>query len=904
MIKKLFAILLVMTLISSLGVAVLAESDGYDVLRFESDFDDYTAGTPANWKLNNGSTIEPYVEENGNTAVAMENWKTETSTGSGKGFYTNIDTSNPYTNVKVEFKFMKDEDNDVSIMYVKGDAANSANSVTLISIPESGTMTLKSKDAEGVSNDVNLGTMTNGEWHQFVIYIDFVTANVKVIYDGEQVANGYNGIVDAHDYLTSIRFYNNGVEEGLVKYMYIDNFKMYVPAALTASKSYPADGSENFPRKGGIIEFETSRKLYAFDDTSVILKDGEGEVVEDALTVTRGEQTVAAKVTATLEPSSKYTIEFLGKKYSIKTAASEIVADLPALEDLENGTYKATVTVTNTGDTPKDATLVVASYYADTNQMYDYDFSSASVSETPVPLSQTVEVPDGEFYVLSFIVDDMTNFNLLREDFAGANEFSLSGKGKSALEIKNIQPSGDNVIIDAAAADKGERTVIVKVTKRAEESEEAELMAVAEPIVDFIAPVKTNEDGKLYFTFAPKCGNGWYDFQFIGNTISASQTSELYFISLDTQNEIKDAVNDAVAIKNNTEESDDIETILGTDYKTELNLDEKYFTENAYTTVFEQKPYETYNEVTATMIAAYDVIKGLNEQTWSSLTEYIEENEVILMHDNDDYEYYKKLSSNKKNTINKSLIKDFASFKEFRAAFSKAIKDYKTKLSQALNNQIQGGGGNTGDNNVQMPVTGGGAAPTTPVTPAVPQPLFSDLGGAVWAETPIIFLANKGIISGDGNGSFRPLDNVSREEFVKMIVNVFGISAVADNGAFTDASADAWYTPYLAAAKKAGIVQGRADGSFGIGEKITRQDMAVMLYRAINAANKELQSGDGADFADASAFAGYATEAITKLQSAGLISGVGEGKFAPNDMANRAQAAQIIYNLFNKEVVK
>ena len=171
--------------------------------------------------------------------------------------------------------------------------------------------------------------------------------------------------------------------------------------------------------------------------------------------------------------------------------------------------------------------------------------------------------------------------------------------------------------------------------------------------------------------------------------------------------------------------------------------------------------------------------------------------------------------------------------------------------------------------------------------------VFSDLSEYKWAQTAILNLYNKGVISGVGGNMFEPGRGIKREEFLKLICEAFGFKA--QNGAveFEDVAADEWYAAYIKTAVDMGIVNGISDKHFGIGNLITREDMAVMIFRAL-AASRNVTSPGKKSFSDADEISPYALEAVETLGSLGIISGVGDGAFAPKNNATRAEAAVIV----------
>jgi len=176
---------------------------------------------------------------------------------------------------------------------------------------------------------------------------------------------------------------------------------------------------------------------------------------------------------------------------------------------------------------------------------------------------------------------------------------------------------------------------------------------------------------------------------------------------------------------------------------------------------------------------------------------------------------------------------------------------------------------------------------------------FKDLSNTHWAYESVKWLKNRGIVNGTDAGNFEPDRQVTREEFAKMIVLASGMTVNNQSADFTDMADGAWYVPYIGAAADAGIVGGVGDGSFGIGRNITRQDMAVMAKRALDAkATQFVKVKDYTPFADADVFADYAMDAVKALFEAGIINGKGENLFDPNGTATRAEAAKIIYEAF------
>lgn len=209
-----------------------------------------------------------------------------------------------------------------------------------------------------------------------------------------------------------------------------------------------------------------------------------------------------------------------------------------------------------------------------------------------------------------------------------------------------------------------------------------------------------------------------------------------------------------------------------------------------------------------------------------------------------------------------------------------------------------GGGGSIGGSSVYSPHVTGVTEPVVSDNPAAAK-VFVDIDSVPWAVEAITALKNKEVVSGDGFGNYEPSRAVTREEFVKMLLLTLSadIDAAEAENPFTDCTEDEWYWPYVIAAYESGIVQGMPDGTFGVGIPITRQDMAVMVYRAAVQYGITLSEGESKAFSDAEAVGEYATEAIDKLSAAGVFSGDDSDRFNPIDNANRAEVAVVMYRL-------
>ena len=172
---------------------------------------------------------------------------------------------------------------------------------------------------------------------------------------------------------------------------------------------------------------------------------------------------------------------------------------------------------------------------------------------------------------------------------------------------------------------------------------------------------------------------------------------------------------------------------------------------------------------------------------------------------------------------------------------------------------------------------------------------FVDMTDYDWAKDAVESLASKGIVNGKKDYFFFPGDNVSRAEFVKMTVGAFGITGVTDIN-FDDVSSDDWSYPYISAAAANNIILGIDEKTFGKDMTITRQDMAVILFRAVEKKlGGESTSNVKTEIRDYDKIADYAKTAVKNMSGFGIIKGMEDGRFLPDVYANRAEAAVMIY---------
>lgn len=229
-----------------------------------------------------------------------------------------------------------------------------------------------------------------------------------------------------------------------------------------------------------------------------------------------------------------------------------------------------------------------------------------------------------------------------------------------------------------------------------------------------------------------------------------------------------------------------------------------------------------------TEAAALQSVRAMNNYT--EFMPFIEKiNNAIGL----DLDSYKKI----KNTVdaenvNKIVVKNKDNYKTL-----KELKDeFYGQVYAVLNNPS--GGGTTGGGSVSGggKVSSGGYSQSVeiskPVSEITGQPggVFKDLSGYEWCSDSVRKLYEKKIVSGDGNGMFRPADSVTRAELIKVLLECFDIYDSTAQTDFSDVHTDDWFYGYVATGHNRGFIKGMGNGAFGAYDYVTRQDMAVMAY--------------------------------------------------------------------------
>lgn len=180
---------------------------------------------------------------------------------------------------------------------------------------------------------------------------------------------------------------------------------------------------------------------------------------------------------------------------------------------------------------------------------------------------------------------------------------------------------------------------------------------------------------------------------------------------------------------------------------------------------------------------------------------------------------------------------------------------------------------------------------------------FVDVKPDAWYYEPIMKLASAKIVNGYAvDNTFRPNNNVTRADFLLMLLRGMGIDTTAvPKSNFGDVAQGKYYYNAVGIAKEMGIASG--DGAnFNPENNITRQDMMILAKKALENVSGAVITGDVSvldKFNDKNDISAYALDSLAAMVSEGIVNGMGEG-IAPKANTTRAQAVVIISNIMNK----
>ena len=176
---------------------------------------------------------------------------------------------------------------------------------------------------------------------------------------------------------------------------------------------------------------------------------------------------------------------------------------------------------------------------------------------------------------------------------------------------------------------------------------------------------------------------------------------------------------------------------------------------------------------------------------------------------------------------------------------------------------------------------------------------FDDVTEDMPCYEDVRYVFDRGIMIGMGETEFGPELSLSRAMIVTALYRLEGEPAVEYKGTFSDVPAGKWYTDPVEWAAEAGIVLGYGDGTYGMNDDVTREQLAAILYRyavyrgwAIQSAELEAPDGD--------AVSDWAAEAVAWAAANGILAADEAGAVRPGEAATRAEIAKALHAFLEK----
>lgn len=174
-----------------------------------------------------------------------------------------------------------------------------------------------------------------------------------------------------------------------------------------------------------------------------------------------------------------------------------------------------------------------------------------------------------------------------------------------------------------------------------------------------------------------------------------------------------------------------------------------------------------------------------------------------------------------------------------------------------------------------------------------------------WAKDSINSLVEKGIINGMTETEFKPNQKITRAQFARLLMTALNLKVQQGSVlTFQDVPPGVWYHDGVAAAVNAGLIKGYDEKRFVPNDNITREQMAVIISRALRMKSAEISEGNPDQvlnkFADRVDIAPWAGQDIALAIDSGIVNGVSADTFAPKASATRAEAAVMILRLYEQ----
>lgn len=197
-----------------------------------------------------------------------------------------------------------------------------------------------------------------------------------------------------------------------------------------------------------------------------------------------------------------------------------------------------------------------------------------------------------------------------------------------------------------------------------------------------------------------------------------------------------------------------------------------------------------------------------------------------------------------------------------------------------------------GEVTIEVTFTEGTDNPTNPTNPT--ELPFTDVHSSDWFYDPVVYVYDKGLMTGTSATEFAPNLTTTRGMIVSILHRLEGSPSVND-ASFSDVSSDDWYGQAVAWAANVGVVNGFEDGTFRPNDPITREQMAAILYNYNQYKGYDVSKRtDLSKYSDVNTVSAWAEEVVNWANAEGLVNGMTATTLDPKASATRAQVATIL----------
>lgn len=571
-------------------------------------------------------------------------------------------------------------------------------------------------------------------------------------------------------------------------------------------------------------------------------------------------------------------------------------------------------TAAASGDWEELKTFIFVKY----SQLVSVDTSLSTIRDERAMFMKMIENYT-EYLTIGDIEDAFVQARIAQRDEETVDGQLTTDREKDFADEWKLAVNANLITVSGRTEEQGVSQIVFNVTEN--DFTEAEILA--------LYMTDTNEDGTFTASFAVdptvygdcdkavlkisgKNRNIW---QFViplyGNDVLEQMTED--FNGISSASETGDFLDEYSSILGLCEGYGDDKVAMLYDLYSDCNEDNAEVPEQVAKTMSTLS-----NGVTEMKAFIDDMNKYSKKKLWGYIKDTIEENYAELAEKSATFrELFDAAISNKKVSKNGIYLRmvglTFETVQDVLDAYNEAYEAQR-EFEATKNTGGNGGGGGGGVSLGGASATGSGKTqdyeiggefvqteePEKLDESKMPVGAFSDLAGYDWAADAINGLRQAGILRGDGNGTFRPGDSMTREELLTMLLAVFYVDVEDADAPFGDIIPGAWYCDVVGTAYKKGITNGMGDGTFGIGTMVIRADMVVLASRLMKE-QKLIYSQDTAAFVfgDFLDIPEYAYNDVSGFQQAGFVKGDDKGCFNPMNNVTRAEAAVMFWNIYS-----